>query len=354
MSTTKEKTLTKEVTVFQMDYIIKPLKVGMVGLGEQAWDNLLPSIIQNNSAFIQAVCDIDQQKLNTISERYRCETYLTYKEMIESEDLDCLVVASTPNVHFEVIKIALNLNIPIFIEKPPVAYIAQIKELSSHPNFNNLVTGIGINFNYAESLLMLSKLQEKEDFGNISYMNISHLANKPDTPYWGMESLSQSFLLSQAIHPISFVLNFGNGYHIKAIDYTQKGSKIFLNLNLIIFTNDSSSFSVNLVCGTVSPHFDWNMELITDTGKMVKIDSLWELKLFDANKKTGLIDETKRWMDVWHPSPVGNGVKRTGYYHELDVFFKCIKTRSTFSPSLPDMIKVYELMETIDKSLIVK
>jgi predicted dehydrogenase len=213
---------------------------------------------------------------------------------------------------------------------------------------------VGINFNYAESILMFSKLQKKRHFGKLVYLNISHLANKPHIPFWNMESLSQSFLLSQVIHPLAFVLSFGDGYEINSIKYTQENTKLFLNLNLTIFNNRSENFIVNLTSGTLSPHFDWSMELITTTGKIVKINSLWELKLFDGDKVTNLIEEPKRWMDVWHPSPVGNGVKRTGYYFELDQFFDSINTGQPFSPNLPDMIPVYEIMEIIDNFLTMK
>jgi hypothetical protein len=96
------------------------------------------------------------------------------------------------------------------------------------------------------------------------------------------------------------------------------------------------------------------MELITDRSKIIRINSLWELELLDSDKKTGLIDDTKRWKDVWHPSPIGNGHKRTGYFHELNYFFECVKINKAFHPNLIDMLSVYQLLDQINDNLITK
>ena len=171
----------------------KILKVGLIGLGEQSWDNLLPSLVLNQGVVIDSVCDIDTQKLNLTKSKYKVKTYVSFKEMINSRQLDCVIVASSPQVHFEITKLALDKNIPVFIEKPPVVNYSQIKELSEHPNFHKLTNGVGINFNYAESLIKINELFKKENFGKLRYLNISHIANKPDKPLWGLKCLSDYF-----------------------------------------------------------------------------------------------------------------------------------------------------------------
>ena len=158
--------------------------------------------------------------------------------------------------------------------------------------------------------------------------------------------------MAQAIHPLAFVLSFGTSYIINSLEYTQTDNKFFLNLNLKVLTEDGNYFIANIVTGTFAPHFDWNMELATDKGKIVRLDSLWKLELLDSQKQTQLLDNPKRWKDVWHPSPVGSGHKRTGYYHELDEFFETIRNKNQFNPSLKQMLNVYELMESINQNLV--
>lgn len=330
----------------------KSLKIGVIGLGEQMWDNLLPSILFNKTAIVDSICDIDEEKLFIAKQKYNAVGFKSYKEMLNSRQLDCLVVASYPQVHEKVIQIALDQAIPIFIEKPPVTNLAKLKILMKHANFSTLISGIGINFSYTETLLILKKLLKEEGFGKIIYLNISHLANKPIKPLWKLDNLSQSFLLAQAIHPLSFALNFGEKHKATTIDYKQYGNLFLLNLKLKIINNDNS-FIANITTGTCSPHFEWQMDLITDKGKVLRINSLWELELLDSEKGTSLIPNTKRWKDVWHPSPVGNGLKRTGYYHELESFFDSVRQRKTFYPNLASMVGVYELIDQIDNNLVI-
>ena len=55
----------------------KILKVGLIGLGEQSWDNLLPSLVLNQGVVIDSVCDIDTQKLNLTKSKYKVKTYVS-------------------------------------------------------------------------------------------------------------------------------------------------------------------------------------------------------------------------------------------------------------------------------------
>ncbi len=331
----------------------KILKVGIIGMGEQMTDNLLPSILLNNSVIIDSVCDIDKEKLHIAESKYNVVGCQSYQEMLTTRELDCIVVASTPQVHEAVIQLSIDKGIPIFVEKPPFVDISSLTHIMSDPKAKDLISGVGINFSYTDSLLILKELLNEKKFGNILYWNINHLANKPTEALWGLNSVPQSFLLAQAIHPLAFILSFGDNYKIKSIDYSQFADQLLLNLNLDINRN-GKSFVANITSGTCSPHFEWNMEIITDQGKILRINSLWELELLDAGKKTDLVKNTKRWKDVWHPSPVGNGLKRTGYYHELSSFFDSVRENKTFYPNLSNMFAVYTLIDQISKNITVK
>ncbi len=82
--------------------------VGVIGLGEQGWDNLLPSIAVLKNANIQAVCDLDSEKCMTAARNYGAKQYSNYMEMLDNEKLDAVVVASHPSVHKAVLVLVLS------------------------------------------------------------------------------------------------------------------------------------------------------------------------------------------------------------------------------------------------------
>ncbi|MCF7899185.1 Gfo/Idh/MocA family oxidoreductase, partial [Candidatus Babeliales bacterium] len=94
-------------------------KVAVVGIGEQSWDNILPSLAQITSVSTVATCDIDKNKADLAAVKYGAKSYCDYNLMIENEELDAIIVASYPDVHYKVAKLALERGIAIFIEKPP-------------------------------------------------------------------------------------------------------------------------------------------------------------------------------------------------------------------------------------------
>lgn len=326
------------------------LKVAVIGIGEHGWDNILPSIAQNSSVLTVAVCDVVKDKADMAAIKYGAKAYYDYTSMIENEDLDAIIVASYPDVHYKVSKLALKNKIAIFIEKPPTFTSDELLDLINS-NEHKVVTGVGLNFNYAEAVSIVDNLSQKKDFGKIKYISISHYGNKPKKPLWGLSSTIKSFLLAQAIHPIGFMTKYGNhvvSYDIKKISDEEN---LFVNGNFLLKNDMGDTVIANLATGNMSPHFMWRAELITDKSIVIRINSLWELEIFDSNKTTNIIDKPKRWKDVWNPSPLSNGYSRTGYFNQFRDFFNCIRHKKQFKSSLEDLVPVYQIMDILEKEL---
>ena len=326
------------------------LKVALIGLGEQGWDNILPSLAQIEQITTVAVCDIDIDRTKLAARKYGAKPYFDYIEMIENENLDAIVVASYPDVHYKVAKLALLKGIPVFIEKPPTFTLGELEDLISS-NTKNVTTGVGLNFNYAEAVNSVDLLATKKDFGKITYISISHYGNKPRQPIWGLKSTIKSFLLAQAIHPIGFMTKYADivrDYDLKTIN---KDGNLFVSGNFLLGDSSGNQVLAHLATGNLSPHFMWRLELITDKSIVIRINSLWELEVFDSNKKTNLIEKTKRWKDVWNPSPLSNGYSRTGYFNQFNQFFDAVKNKIEFKSNLKSLVPVYKILDILEKEL---
>lgn len=105
------------------------LNVGVVGLGQQFTDNIMPAISSVGDICIKSVCDTNSDRLSFQSRRLNATGYSRFEEMISKESLDGVIAVSYPSVHHEVIKLSAEKKLPVLVEKPPVESTQQLEAL---------------------------------------------------------------------------------------------------------------------------------------------------------------------------------------------------------------------------------
>jgi phthalate 4,5-cis-dihydrodiol dehydrogenase len=326
------------------------LRVAVIGVGEHGWDNILPSVAQIQSVLTVSICDIDKDRADLAAAKYGAKSYYDYNVMIEQEKLDAIIVASYPDVHYKVARLALEKGIAVFVEKPPTVTLEELVKLVSI-NKQRVTTGVGLNFNYAEAVNIVDELSQSRDFGKIKYLSISHYGNKPKEPLWGLKSTVKSFLLAQVIHPIGFMVKYGDYVDTCDMNAIHEEGNLLISANFILKNSSGDQVIAHLTSGNMCPYFMWRIEFITDRAIVIRINSLWEIEIFDKNKVTNLIDNPKRWRDVWNPSPLSNGYSRTGYFNQLSEFFSCVRSKKQFASNLESLISVYQILDIVEKKL---
>jgi phthalate 4,5-cis-dihydrodiol dehydrogenase len=325
------------------------VRLAFIGAGEQGMANLLPALMQVRGARVCAVCDVDQQKVACAVEQFGIAAqYTDYQKMIETEKPDAVILACPPQVHFEITEYALHHDTPVFVEKPPALFTHEVKQLARLAVERQVITGVGLNFRYAEPYQLLSSIVEHPEFGEVTHFQVTHLCNKPKAPMWGLASVMRSFLLAQAIHPIDLLLYIGGSRVINtsiAVNYNPVDGSLIVAAQ-VEFANGSIG---NLQTGTMFPYFHASVEVTSSKSKKVTLDSLWNLQVFDGERPSPLVSDGKRWNATWSPSPLISGYGRSGYLGELQSFVDAVRTKQNFSPSLEDQIPVYEFMDQIEQ-----
>lgn len=326
------------------------LKIGIVGLGEQTIDNLFPSLYLSQLSKVVAICDIDESQLTLIGERTGIGSrYLDYKKMIDCEELDVVVVCSFPDIHYEVSKYAINKGINVFVEKPPTANGEQLIELIHLAKFKTVKTGVGMNFSYTDSDKLIKEIIGDDEFGEISFISVEHISSKPTTPLWNLETIQESFLLAQLIHPLDYILSFGGVYKNIEVHCSKTYTPFFIQV-MIEFENGVIGC---LKSGSFYPRFKHEVEIISKTGNTIKAKDLSIVELTKKDISTPFNIAPKNCSILYTPSPLKSGYSRAGYINEFDAFFKFILFNSPYSHSFFDMLPVYNalelIMDTIDE-----
>jgi predicted dehydrogenase len=328
--------------------------IGVIGIGEQSWDNLLPALAVNEAFNITAVSDIDRNKREIAARNYGATPYPDHATLLREHSVDVLVVASQPQVHYEVLKSAIPEGIPTFVEKPPALDISQLYSLANLNQKHKTPTAVGLNFNFAEPVNFLKGLIEDEGFGEIECIKICHMGDKPTNTMWGLPTISKSFLLSQAIHPLGLLFSLGkpSGEFDPCIHSYSNEYGVTFNVNMVLSqVGSGAKFTADLLTKSSAPFFQWELKITSTKGVIVNINSLFEIEVYSHCGYNDFIKKRKWWRETWKPSPLSGGYERNGYALQFNDFVNHIMDGTDSAASIEAMVPVYELMEAMDSSL---
>jgi len=328
----------------------KKIKIWLVWLWEQMEDNLLPSILQSNMCRIISICDINI----TVLEKYKKKLFLNnaytdYSEMIEEEELDIIFVASFPQVHFDLIKICIKNNIAIFVEKPPVKDLKEFKEIMKLNSSKNILIWVWMNFSFASFNNTLNQIINNNDFGKILAINIEHVSSKPTSPLWGYDSVLDSFLLAQVIHPLDYVLKLGWKYK-KINVFSSKDHNQFYIKIIIEFENN---IIASIKSGNYSSIFRHNLEIIWDKWNILNIKNLDNIEII-SKKHTSEMNNL--WMKKTsikiNNSFMNSWFSKAWYSIEINEFINSYINQTDYKTSFDSLLDTYKALDEIYKQII--
>src|SRR5215203_4619920 len=117
-----------------MQAMAKQVRLGIVGLGAQGsmYAQLITDGIVPNME-IGAVCEPNPAMAETIRSRYPgVELYVDFSAMLDSGDVDAVVICVPPFLHPEMAIAALERGIHALVEKPAGVYTKQVRELNDY------------------------------------------------------------------------------------------------------------------------------------------------------------------------------------------------------------------------------
>jgi predicted dehydrogenase len=78
---------------------------------------------------IVAVCDVYQKRVTKNKEFHKCDGYLDYREIINRNDIDAVIVATPDHWHAPIALAAMEAGKDVYLEKPMCHTIAEAKKL---------------------------------------------------------------------------------------------------------------------------------------------------------------------------------------------------------------------------------
>jgi predicted dehydrogenase len=309
------------------------IRAGIIGLGKMGISHAA-ILGAHPDINLVAVCDSSSLIIDVFKKYSKFETFSDYKKMIDSMNLEALVIASPTKYHGEMVSYALQNNIHLFCEKPFSLNYEDGKKLALQAGRLKLVNQVGYHnrfigtFNEAKRLLSANLLGELYHFSGESYGPVV-LKEKGGT--WRSERNAGGGCLydyaSHTIDLINFILAKPvkvAGTQLKFIFSKDVEDAVFSNLTLE--SGLSGQLSVNWSDETYRK-MNTQITLFGKKGKIIADATELKIYLKEDNKAFGL---TKGWTikDITGLTQnVDFYLRGEEYSAQLDYFIQNIKTR---------------------------
>jgi predicted dehydrogenase len=121
------------------------LRVGVVGGGLIAQAVHLPNLARMADRFaVAALADPSRRVREALAARYApARPYADWRELLEREELDAVVVCSPDHTHAEIVLAALELGLHSFVEKPLCITVEDADEIAERSRAGGLTVQVG-------------------------------------------------------------------------------------------------------------------------------------------------------------------------------------------------------------------
>lgn len=142
------------------------IKGAIIGLGKMGLSHA--AIVGGNPQVdLVSVCDTSSLVLDAFKKFSAVKTYSDYKEMIEKEALDFVLIATPTRFHYPMVKYALDKGLHVFCEKPFSLHSSEGEELMELANSKWLVNQVGYHNHFIGTFRELKRLLNAKVLGEI-------------------------------------------------------------------------------------------------------------------------------------------------------------------------------------------
>lgn len=125
------------------------VRVGLVGTSWWAEAMYLPALADHPIGQITAVCGRDPERTRSVADSWAIDHHFTdWSAMLDSGEIDALIVASPNESHYEITMAALNGDLPVLCEKPLGMTEAEAQQMAETAADRNLITMVPFTYRF--------------------------------------------------------------------------------------------------------------------------------------------------------------------------------------------------------------
>jgi scyllo-inositol 2-dehydrogenase (NADP+) len=147
------------------------VNVGLIGLGKMGLSHLA---IANThpAAKLIGVCDTASYLCSVLQKYTGIEVFSNYRELLDQQSLDAIIVATPSRFHGEIVREALLRNLHVFCEKPFCLDVAEGLELAELADRKGVVNQVGYHYRFVGSFKEAKRLLDAHALGRLHHVRV--------------------------------------------------------------------------------------------------------------------------------------------------------------------------------------
>jgi scyllo-inositol 2-dehydrogenase (NADP+) len=153
---------------------IVPIRVGIAGLGRSGWGIHASAIADLAGQFsVVAVCDLLPARQEEARERFVCQAYSDYADLVADDAVELVIVATPSYLHASHTTTALRGGKHVMVEKPMAKSLAEVDEMIAVAKETGQILTVHQNYRYADEFTKIKEIIESGVLGRIIQINSS-------------------------------------------------------------------------------------------------------------------------------------------------------------------------------------
>jgi len=190
------------------------IKIGIIGAGGISQVAHIPNFQKIEDVKVEAICDINEEKLNYVAEKFNIPKKFTDWEKMLEEDLDAVCICS-PNAYHAVQSIkAMEMGKHVLCEKPICLKVEEAENIFKTVEKTKKIFMGAFPRRFLGETIVLKKLVDDGFFGEIYYLKASYLRRRgiPGLGTWftSKELAGGGPMMDVGVHMIDMVLYIAN------------------------------------------------------------------------------------------------------------------------------------------------
>jgi predicted dehydrogenase len=145
------------------------LNIGVIGTANRAGEDLAGVSSQN----IVALCDIDDNFLNKVSEKYPgAKKYNDFRRMLDQKDIEAVVVGTPDHTHAVATMGALKSGRHVYCEKPLTHTISECRRVREEAARAKKVTQLGTQIHAGDNYRRVVELIQRDAIGQVKEVHV--------------------------------------------------------------------------------------------------------------------------------------------------------------------------------------
>lgn len=190
------------------------MKYALIGCGRIATNHVKAAI--NNQLEIVAVCDVQEEHMETLLEKHGLQEdasikrYIDYKVMIEEIQPELVSIATESGIHAEIAIFCINHGVHVIIEKPMAMSMADANEIIRLSEEKKVKVSACHQNRFNIAVQEMRQALEAGRFGKLSHGSIHVRWNRnqnyyTQAPWRGTWAQDGGALMNQCIHGIDLL-----------------------------------------------------------------------------------------------------------------------------------------------------